>query len=68
MEAQGFRWYGEHDVVHFDYLPAEDLAKQNLIAFQKLYNEHNPNRKIVEDGIYGPATAAAIASSPCNGW
>jgi len=54
--------------VHFDYTAAKDLASQNLMAFQKLWNQNNPSKKIGEDGVYGPATAAAFYSSPCNGW
>jgi N-acetylmuramoyl-L-alanine amidase len=65
--------YGwSHDVpgddVHFDYTKAADIAKQNLIAFQRLHNKRNPNNKIAEDGIYGPATANALYNAPCNGW
>jgi hypothetical protein len=56
------------DPVHFDYTAAPDLRAQNLMAFQKLWNQHNPGSKIAEDGLYGPATANAFAKSPCNGW
>jgi hypothetical protein len=57
-----------NDPVHFDYYGATDLAKQNLLAFQKLWNINNPNSKISEDGIYGTQTANALYNSPCNGW
>lgn len=67
LEAHGWRWLGSGDVVHFDFLPAANLAKENLIAFQKLWNQHN-SKKIAEDGIYGPATADALYHSPCGGW
>ena len=57
------------DKVHFEYgTGASAYAKQNLIAFQRLYNRRNPTAKIAEDGIYGPATAAAFNKAPCNGW
>ncbi len=56
------------DPVHFDYTAATDLAKQNLLAFQKLWNIHNPTSKISEDGIYGSQTANALYNSPCSGW
>jgi hypothetical protein len=59
--------YPSNDPVHFDYLAAADLARENLRAFQRLYNRHNGN-KLVEDGIYGPATANALYNSPCGGW
>ena len=57
------------DKVHFEYgSGAREYAQKNLIAFQRLWNRHNPNSKIAEDGIYGPATANALNKSPCNGW
>lgn len=65
-----FGWvhsYPTSDPVHFDYNDAKDLAKQNLIAFQKLYNKHT-NSHIAEDGVYGPDTQRALANSPCDGW
>ena len=60
--------YPTSDPVHFDYLASDDLAQVNLIAFQKLYNINNPNNKIAEDGIYGPATDTALYNAPCNGY
>eukprot|EP01040_Poterioochromonas_malhamensis_P016180 gene16180-18299_t len=48
--------YPSSDPVHFDYTGASDLASKNLLAFQRLWNRHNPNSKISEDGIYGPQT------------
>ena len=57
------------DRVHFEHgNGAREYAKKNLIAFQRLWNKHNPKNKISEDGIYGPATANALNKSPCNGW
>ena len=34
--------------------------KASVLVFQKLWNANNPNSKISEDGVYGPATEAAI--------
>jgi N-acetylmuramoyl-L-alanine amidase len=57
------------DRVHFEYgSGASVYAQKNLIAFQRLWNRHNPTAKIAEDGIYGPATGNALSKSPCNGW
>lgn len=67
LEKFGWRWYGNNDRVHFDYLAAQDLARENLRAFQHLHNQHSSN-KIDEDGIYGPATAKAFYDAPCGGW
>lgn len=60
--------YPSSDPVHFDYTSASDLASQNLKAFQRLWNRHNPNSKIAEDGIYGSQTENALYHAPCNGW
>eukprot|EP01091_Cochliopodium_minus_P011555 TRINITY_DN3307_c0_g1_i1.p1 TRINITY_DN3307_c0_g1~~TRINITY_DN3307_c0_g1_i1.p1 ORF type:complete len:212 (+),score=53.00 TRINITY_DN3307_c0_g1_i1:1-636(+) len=69
LQAQGWvHSYPTSDPVHFDYPKVTDLAKQNLIAFQRLWNSHNPTKKISEDGIYGPATADAFYNTPCTGW
>jgi len=68
LQNYGWQWYGSQDLVHFDYLNAKDLAKQNLIAFQTLWNQNNPNKKIGTDGVYGPDTANALYNSPCSGW
>lgn len=68
---QNYGWthsYPSDDPVHFDYYGCSDLAQKNLLAFQKLWNAHNPNSKISEDGIYGSQTANALYNSPCSGW
>ena len=57
------------DKVHFEFgTGARTYAQKNLQAFQRLWNRYNPNAKISEDGIYGPATANAFNKAPCNGW
>jgi len=60
--------YPSSDPVHFDYPKAADLSSTNLLAFQKLWNKHNPSSRISEDGAYGPNTAKALSNAPCNGW
>lgn len=68
---ESFKWahsYPSSDPVHFDYTGSSDLAKQNLVAFQKLWNLNNPSATIAEDGVYGPATANALYNSPCGGF
>jgi hypothetical protein len=59
--------YPSSDPVHFDYSGCSNIASQNLLAFQRLYNRHNSD-KISEDGLYGPQTANALYHSPCGGW
>eukprot|EP01033_Poteriospumella_lacustris_P011906 gene11906-8496_t len=60
--------YPSSDPVHFDYSGASDISSKNLLAFQRLWNRHNPNSKISEDGQYGPQTENALAHAPCGGW
>lgn len=60
--------YPDTDPVHFDYVKLESIANYNLLAFQRLWNRHNPTNQIDEDGVYGPATANAFYNSPCDGW
>lgn len=68
LQSHGWKWLGSKDIVHFDYVNGgSDLKKQNLKAFQRLWNRHN-SKKIAEDGIYGSDTANAFYNAPCNGW
>ena len=55
-------------VYHSVDTKVSDIASKNLLAFQRLWNRHNPNSKISEDGIYGTQTANALYNSPCGGW
>jgi hypothetical protein len=69
LEAYGWvHSYPDSDPVHFDYMASSDIAKENLMAFQKLWNENNPSKTIAEDGVYGPDTANALYNTPCDGW
>ena len=70
LQANGFQWLGANDVVHFTYVGAgiKDLRAENMRAFQQLWNKANPTAKITADGVYGPATAAALAKTPCAGF
>jgi hypothetical protein len=70
LEAHGFKWYGSSDVYHFDYTGggAQNLKGEDVRAFQKLWNQHNPGDKIDEDGAYGPQTEARLRKSPADGW
>ena len=69
LEANGWRWFGAGDVVHFDYVGsgAVDLRSTGVRAFQQLYNARAGGNLAV-DGVYGPNTEAAMLNSPCNGW
>jgi hypothetical protein len=60
--------YPSSDPVHFDYSNVADIASQNLLAFQRIYNRNNPSSQISEDGQYGPQTENALYYAPCDGW
>lgn len=68
--AQGFKWFGSADPVHFDYVGpgATNEKGTDIQAFQILWNKNNPNDTIAEDGAWGPATEARMAASPVDGF
>lgn len=69
MSAHGWKWFGSADPVHFDYVAGGiDLRGPSVLAFQKLWNENNPNDKIAEDGSYGPDTEKRLTQSPIGGF
>ena len=70
MNSKGFAWLGANDPVHFDYRGGGTVSMKGLSvrAFQRLWNRNNPNDKIAEDGLYGPATEARLAKSPVGGF
>jgi hypothetical protein len=68
LEAEGYRWLGSNDPVHFDYTAAEDLRELSVLAFQRLWNLNHPTEKLVEDGDFGPKTTAALERAPAGGF
>ncbi|NUP14063.1 MAG: hypothetical protein HOW73_49150 [Polyangiaceae bacterium] len=70
LEANGFHWFGSADTVHFDYAGpgAVDYKGTDVLAFQQLWNDNNPNDPIDEDGVYGPQTEARLLASPADGF
>lgn len=70
LTAQGFRWLGSSDVVHFDYTGAGavDIRPLAVKAFQRLWNRNNPGDRIAEDGAWGPATSARMDRAPAGGF
>jgi GH24 family phage-related lysozyme (muramidase) len=63
---------GAFDPPHYDYkFPAatrRDISTIGIKAFQQLWNQHNPDDIIAEDGIFGPATASRLERSPADGF
>lgn len=70
LEYHGWQWLGDHDPAHFDFVGGGtiDLTEINVRAFQKLWNQNNPNDIIDEDGDYGPETERRLADSPAEGF
>jgi hypothetical protein len=69
FSAHGWKWFGSADPVHFDYVAGGiDLRSLSVLAFQKLWNENNPNDPIAEDGSYGPDTEKRLVKSPVGGF
>jgi hypothetical protein len=79
LRSNGFRWYcdarnggsssGCGDRPHHDYTGGGvDLRSRSVLAFQQLWNHDNPDDRIAEDGVYGPATASRIRQAPVGGF
>ncbi|MBX7101050.1 MAG: carboxypeptidase regulatory-like domain-containing protein [Myxococcaceae bacterium] len=67
LQAQGWRWLGSSDRVHFDYNGAADQSARSVLAFQRLWNKNNSS-KLAEDGSWGPNTESAMSRSPATGF
>ncbi|MBL8951612.1 MAG: D-alanyl-D-alanine carboxypeptidase family protein [Myxococcaceae bacterium] len=67
LQNQGWQWHGASDVVHYDYFAAPALGGRSVLAFQRLWNKNRSN-KLAEDGVWGPASNAAMSSSPVEGF
>lgn len=67
--AEGWRWLGSRgDEPHFDRVSGRDDVDNRLVAaFQRLANK-NMGAGLAEDGMFGPATEAALRSAPAEGW
>ncbi len=70
LERRGWRWLGPRDPVHFDYVGGgtRDIRLTAVLAFQRLWNRHNIDDRISEDGIYGPNTERRLNNSYVEGF
>jgi 3D (Asp-Asp-Asp) domain-containing protein len=70
LEGAGFRWLGDKDPPHFDYVGAGsvDMRGKDVLAFQRLWNRNHPEDVIGEDGKYGAETQSRLAKSPAAGF
>jgi hypothetical protein len=70
LKKHNWKWRGDDDPPHFNYIGGSDpdFDRDGIRAFQKLWNEHNPDDKIAEDGSYGPKTQKRLEASPIEGF
>ena len=70
LQKHGWRWFGNRDKPHFDYVGsgAKDIRKATMQAFQKLWNNNNPTKKLTVDGVWGSQTAKCLNESPAFGF
>jgi hypothetical protein len=70
LKRHNWIWRGQADPPHFNYHGGQDadFGHEGIRAFQKLWNQHNPNDKIAEDGSYGPNTEKRLEASPIEGF
>lgn len=72
LENNGWQWAGPGDRGHFTYYgDGVDLRllPEGVRSFQKLWNIHNPNDLIDEDGIFGEIqTGPRLLKSPIEGF
>jgi hypothetical protein len=70
LKNHNWKWRGTDDPPHFNYKGPQDpdFGREGIRAFQKLWNQHNPNDTIAEDGSYGPKTQAKLEASPIEGF
>ncbi|GAB4235076.1 MAG: hypothetical protein Kow00121_62730 [Elainellaceae cyanobacterium] len=72
MQRHSWIRLGAFDPLHYDYrfLAAvrSDIGTIGIRAFQRLWNQYNPNDPIPEDGVFGPVTATRLDNSPADGF
>ena len=70
FSVHGWKWFGMGDKWHFDYVGAgrNNIKGLSVLAFQRLWNKHNQNDLIKDDGGYGAQTAIRLANSPTEGF
>lgn len=69
LEAEGWRWYGESDKTHFDYVGhSNDISVAMITAFQRLWNDHQSNDKITETGLFDRDTETRMGKAPPQGF
>ena len=69
MERYQWKWLGAWDEMHFDFKGGgEALGALQVVAFQQLWNEFNPEDLIKVDGAWGATTQKKVDRSPIQGF
>jgi hypothetical protein len=72
LENHHWRWRGPTDKAHFTFIGpgiGTRIIKEGIRAFQRLWNQHNPDDRIAEDGNFGQVeTAPRLLKSPVEGF
>lgn len=70
LEAEGFKWFGPSDKVHFDYRGpgAIDHTGKDVLAFQRLWNRNHPDDPINLTSRFDAETEARLKKSPPGGF
>ncbi|MFO0611030.1 MAG: M15 family metallopeptidase [Polyangiaceae bacterium] len=70
LEAEGFRWLGPTDKVHFDYRGpgSVDHTGMDVTAFQRLWNRNHADDPIRVSGKFDAETEARLKKSPPGGF
>jgi uncharacterized protein (TIGR03382 family) len=68
MSRHGWAHDVPGDSVHFDHTASDDIRGEDVMAFQNLWNNNNPDDPISVDGAYGPQTEARLKASPATGF
>lgn len=70
LERQGWKHLAPIDVPHFDFNGGgtRDIRSLAVLAFQRVWNEHNLGDRIDEDGDFGPETMKRLNNSFVEGF
>lgn len=70
LEQYGWKWLGESDRVHFDFVGGgtKDIRNLAVKAFQHVWNANNASDKIAVDGLFGNETEKRLNNSYVEGF
>lgn len=70
LEKYGWKHLGPSDPPHFDFKGGgtRDIRKTAVLAFQRVWNEHNLGDRLSEDGLFGIETQKRLNNSWVEGF